>query len=304
MQTPPFDTIARVDGARFVGLYDEVWTNRLESLGPLHFPSGRVVVADALATGFSEYPALEYAVPERGEAYVAIGERDEQGRRDKMILASWVEFDGRKGTKWVPAYFEGHDPDDDYLPGFGVDSGTACIADARVAARLDDEASGELAMNALYDADGRPAEHVFHPGAPDHFLLTVSGMGDGYYTAYWWVDDAGEPAGVAVDFGLMTRTIWQTARIPLPLSRGPIVHETFERVGAKVHVPRFPPIGRLKLRIEGGVSRVRYMDGDTPLRSLTPKRMLRTSTYDLGKPEGTHLEIAFRFGREPAEPVE
>ncbi len=130
-----------------------------------------------------------------------------------------------------------------------------------------------------------------------------SGLGDGFYSSLWGLGADGEPVVLAIDFNLMRRPIWHTARIPLPLKRGALHHEVFELAGARVSVPLLPLFGKRRLRVRDGIPRVRVMDGERVVAH--PPRTFDgpDPVYELGKLQGTHLEIAFSRGYEAVSPL-
>ncbi len=123
MYSPPFEEIAFSDGVQFEGLWDRVWTNRIHRAGTIRFPSGRIVVADALATEFEGHPGFERHVSDQqAEVFAAVAESTtEEGEDDWVTLAAWVRFSDADIVHWEPAWYEGYEPDDNYDPGFGVD---------------------------------------------------------------------------------------------------------------------------------------------------------------------------------------
>ena len=261
MLIPDFDAIAFRNGARFEGLWDRVWTTRIQRLGTINFPSGRIIVADSLCTTFTPHPTLEREVPNTvAQCNVSYAtSKTPDGQPDEVILAAWVRFGDSEIVHWAPAYYEDFEPDDTYHPGFGVDSGTACIADADAARSVDSEDDGEALLRAINEP---VADFAFHPRASEHFVAVRSGLGDGFYSSFWGLDAGGTVVCLVVDFELMHRPIWDVATIGLPLRRGELRHEVFDRAGAKVWVPRLPLFSSPRLRIRGGLPRVRVLDGD------------------------------------------
>ena len=96
---------------------------------------------------------------------------------------------------------------------FGVDTGMACFADA-TAARLfsnvlkDFKATSPEA-NYYHDVlsrdipdDANWGEHRPDPALPLSVIISSSGLGDGLYSAYWGLDETGNPVELVVDFQL------------------------------------------------------------------------------------------------------
>ncbi len=295
---PAFEEIAFTDGAKFEGLWEQVWTNRIIDAGELTLSTGRVQVADALCTGWEDYPAFERRAPPGSHTvHVSLAERED----DWVISCAWLKFSDAKISHFEPAFFEGYEPDDGYAPGFGVDSGTAAITDADRAGDLDNERDGEDLLNAINATSGRE-EFCFHPNAPDALFCTRSGLGDGFYEVFWGLDDAGEPVCMVVDFGLMTVPIWKVATFPMPVRKTKLTHPVFDETGARAQVKK-PWFGELELHVDNAIPRVRGIANGEVVSH--PNRVFQGSTavYPLAKLEGDTLEISISAGRKPAVPL-
>ena len=99
---PPLGEIALVEGARYLGTWDREWTTSIVSLGSVSFPSGRIIVGDALCTEFATHPAFERLAPTgEAEAFLSIahskteaGEDDQRRQRPGELLRG---FQGGSG---------------------------------------------------------------------------------------------------------------------------------------------------------------------------------------------------------------
>lgn len=294
-QIPQFEKLAMVDGTRYES-YGEVRTIRVRHVGRMAFPSGKILVSDAFVAEFVTDPALERTVPE-GPHDVFVSESQSGENRD--LVTAWVRFGDAPVAQWIHAFYEGYEPDDTYEPGFGVDSGTACIADRTSAAAVDDGEAAEHLYEALF-ADAQAFPHAgFHPDC-DNFFACTSGIGDGFYTSFWGLDAGGEVAVLMVDFNRLRVPVYETVRVTTPLPRGKRI-ASFTRSGITVQTTWLPLFGPPKLAMYGGHGFVRAHLPGGP-ESLRPTRGLAT-TYRLDVPDGTELEIGAPHGYAPAQPL-
>jgi hypothetical protein len=303
MLVPNFEEIAMVDGVLFEGAWGDAWTNSVHSAGQISFPSGRVVVADALASDFDRELPLDRAVP-RGPHDVFFGVAA-QSPSDTLVVAAWVRFSKRAVRTWVPAFSEGYEPDDTYIPGFGVDSGTACIADLEQARSVCTEAAGERLLHGFVDGyEPGIREALFHPDTPDSFFACSSGLGDGFYSAFWGLDVEGAPTYLVVDFDLLVVPIWESFELDLPLRRGRVTAPLLEKAGAKIWVPRLPIFGKPILRVRHGHPRVRVLREGHAVPGVTRRHEHGDALYDIEWEPGDRLEVSFRIGKRLAEVLE
>ena len=105
-----------------------------------------------------------------------------------------------------------------YEPGFGVDSGTACIADQQAAASVNSEAAGEELLAEFIEQAANGPHAQFHPDCADFFICS-SGIGDGFYTSYWGNSASVETMVLMVDFGRLRVPVYDTFRLVTPLPR-------------------------------------------------------------------------------------
>ena len=299
MLIPDFDNIVFVDGARFEGLADEVWTNRIRHVGELRFPSGKVLVADSLATSFEREVPLDHEVAEGPfDVFVAMAETSV----DRRVSAAWVRLSENKVRSWAPAFYEGYEPDDTYVPGFGVDSGTACIADFDAARSVAGEAAGDRLLAAFGEADvGSDAPVLFHPDMPERFFACSSGLGDGFYSSFWGLDASGQPAVLLVDFDLLIVPIWESFDLEFPLKRGRIDAPVLEKTGATAWIPRLPLFGSPKLRVRDRVPRVRVLRGGERVDAVSRTFELSDALYSFDAVPGDILEVSFSVGHRCAK---
>ncbi len=294
---PDFEGIAMVDGARYADLMGDLRTVHVRQVGDITFPSGQVLVSDAFVADFESDPALERTVP-AGPHAVFVSEASFGELTD--IITAWVRFSDHKIKTWTPAFYEGYEPDDTYLPGFGVDSGTACIADRGSAASVNHHGAVERAAAALHSEHHPSPRAIIHPDC-ENFFLCHSGIGDGFYTPYWGLDDSGEPVILMVDFNCLMVPLLDVKTVTTPLPRGQVVAH-FERPNVSVRTTWLPLWGPRKLVVRGGFASVRALHSDGSER-LVPTSNVLTTTYVVDVPDGTTLEIGATKGYVPARPL-
>jgi Protein of unknown function (DUF4241) len=189
---------------------------QLVKLGRLHVPSGHIYCCDPFLS--HEVNVLEETVP-AGEfdVDVCVATLPEWGSR---VALARVRLSTAKPVEWRQATFvvEGERQAE-----FRVDAGLACFMDQQTrdlfvrvvnefhaadaaANYYDDILAAEFKQNAdpsnPYHA-GDWALHTVIDGDPRNVAMFASGLGDGWYSAYWGVDDTGKPAMLVADFGIL-----------------------------------------------------------------------------------------------------
>ena len=201
--------------------------------GRIALPSGRVIACDPLVSLETSGRPFTRAVPE-GRYPVTLGLLE-----GDVALAS-VRFGRAKVARWELALSAGER--DEGRPGYGVDSGKGCFADAdaaegyaaqrralgqRVAqqlldegvdpkgpswheayaARIAEEGPDLLAAAAMSAAiqKKRFASIVLGGEGGGSLVAFTTGVGDGVYASYWGLDAKGRPMMLVTDFGLLDR---------------------------------------------------------------------------------------------------
>ncbi len=126
----------------------------------------------------------------------------QSSRGDVRVALSRVRVAEGRPTRWELAVQQGQDPRT-LAPGerfgYGVDAGIGCFADpAGLSAYL--ELRDRLAV--LEDQGPTWSVGVFEQDGGSAVLFS-SGYGDGFYSSWWGVDDAGEPLVLVTDFGVL-----------------------------------------------------------------------------------------------------
>lgn len=192
----------------------------------LSLPSGRVIACDPLVALEGARPFARAVPPGRYRVVLGMLERD--------VALACVRLGRARVARWELARREGGG-----APGYGVDSGTGCFADADAVAvyAAEERARDERAMQKLRDEGIDPGDAVaWHEAmtakladeGPDPLsAVSVSvqakrfgalvldaegggslvafktGAGDGVYASYWGLDAKGRPMMLVTDFGLV-----------------------------------------------------------------------------------------------------
>lgn len=197
--------------------------------GELQLPSGRVAACDPL-TSLAHAPAFARTVAP-GAYPVFLGVMDGDVAWARLALG-----DGR-AVRWEPAWLGGERKGEG-VPGYGVDSGTGCFADAEVAAKwrehrdqLGAEVTRRIAAAGIdpHDGDrwhgayqrflGELEPQTLHarldaaglergngatlPLDGGNLVAFRTGAGDGVYASFWGLDERGAAVALVTDFGLV-----------------------------------------------------------------------------------------------------
>lgn len=192
-------------------------------VGDLNLPTGKIIAADPFFT-YDQRPFKRTVLPDKYPVYVYVTEIDEEHFR---IAYAKIKFRSKDASKWVLAITdditkeEMDELTDDEFFGFPVDSGLACFLDEETNAALNAK------MDALQEKD--PEANYYDEVLADEFkvyssknkfsrelgdwndhrpdresdnnvIMFASGWGDGYYPAYWGLDENGETIELVIDF--------------------------------------------------------------------------------------------------------
>lgn len=191
-------------------------TNRVVDLGELVVPSGALYCCDPFLS-HEVGPLERWVPPGRYRVQVCVAPTGEWGPRVAMARLVLSE---RRAVAWQEASFRHHGVRSSR---FRVDAGLACFMDASTRDLLVEavDACHDAGPDANYYNDMLAAEfrrnadptRPYHAGdwalhAPlagdeRNVALFASGLGDGYYRAWWGLDDAGIAVALVVDFELL-----------------------------------------------------------------------------------------------------
>lgn len=185
-------------------------------IGKLHLPSGHIFCCDPFLS--EEVNALDRTVaPGNYEVKLCIATLPEWGKR--VALAGLII------SKQAPMYWQEatYSINGERLSGFPVDAGLACFMDQETRKRfiqiVDDfyatNTDGNYYDDVLVDefklsadpnnpyASGDWNLHYPIKHSSINIAMFASGLGDGFYRAYWGIDLMDRPAMLVIDFGLL-----------------------------------------------------------------------------------------------------
>ncbi|MCW4468829.1 DUF4241 domain-containing protein [Flavobacterium sp. MFBS3-15] len=192
-------------------------------IGDVNLPTGKIIAADPFFTE-EQRPFSRTVEPDKYPVYIFVARIDELHHR---IAYAKIKFRPESATKWILALTDDltseelNDLTDDEFYGFPVESGLACFLDeqtnAELIAKIDSVQEAKPESN-YYDevlADefreysgknnfsrqlGDWNDH--HPDADsdNNVIMFSSGWGDGYYPAYWGLNDDGDAVELVIDF--------------------------------------------------------------------------------------------------------
>ncbi len=180
----------------------------VEKAGRLAVPSGRLLVWDSgFLTGDARPLSLKIP-PGNHEILLS-----QAGNHNGCAMLAWGRRD--RVTAYVPVQLVGRT--EDYH--VSVDTGTACIADAKAVLSLNDREREKLhhrIVEATF-ANDQSRDHVLigvrEKGAPE--LVNIhAGMGDGGYACYAGIDDEGAPQCLVIDFSIYGKNVEHERIIP------------------------------------------------------------------------------------------
>lgn len=192
-------------------------------IGDLNLPTGKIIAADPFFTD-AQQPFARRVEPDKYPVFIYMAEIDELHHR---VAYAKVRFRPEAATKYILAITEDMTKEEldelgeDEFFGFPVDSGLAALLDAEtneqlttrmkllqennpeadyydeVLAKEFEEYSGK---NQFSRALGDWNDH--HPDADsdNNVIMFSSGWGDGYYPAYWGLNDNGDTVELVIDF--------------------------------------------------------------------------------------------------------
>lgn len=192
-------------------------------VGDVNLPTGKIIAADPFFT--HEQSAFSRIVePDKYPVFIYVSEID---RLHHRIAYAKIKFRPEEATKWILALTDDlteeelNDLGDEEFYGFPVESGLACF--------LDEETNGQLIakMDALQERDpeanyydevlaeefreysgknnfsrelGDWNDHRPDKESDNNVIMFASGWGDGYYPAYWGLDEEGNTIELVIDF--------------------------------------------------------------------------------------------------------
>lgn len=192
-------------------------------IGDVNLPTGRIIASDPFFTD-GQQPFSRTVVPDKYPVYIHVAEIDKLHHR---IAYAKIKFRPEEATKWILALTDDlteeelKDLGEDEFYGFPVESGLAAFLDeetnAQFIAKMDaleesqpdanyyDEVLAEefrkySGKNTFSRELGDWNDHHVSEDSDNNLIMFASGWGDGYYPAYWGLNDNGDTVELVIDF--------------------------------------------------------------------------------------------------------
>jgi hypothetical protein len=193
------------------GLVDGV-PMRIQTLGELNVPTGRIVAADPfyVAKDFTR-PFERRVAPGRYPVIASLADLAGWGERVAFVM---LKLSPAAPASWHLA--ETTLPEHVFRSHYGVDAGLGLFADlasAELFARMQRECATSHPQGNYYDdvlarcfeAHDNWCEHRPDPASDLNVIIFSSGLGDGLYPSYWGLTASGVPVCLVTDFQLFDR---------------------------------------------------------------------------------------------------
>ncbi len=139
---------------------------------------------------------------------------------DQRVAAATVRFHAGTPVRWEVAHLAGTPRKKGTDPGYPVDALTGSFMDTATQALIKAEPGGwptpsykalekQLLTDNYRHSWGWASYHP-DPSAHGNCVAFSSGWGDGVYSSYWGLDEAGEPLCLLTDFDVFTDEDWTT----------------------------------------------------------------------------------------------
>lgn len=199
--------------------HDDIEIETLE-IGNVNLPTGKIIICDPLMYIDSK-PLVKTVTPGKYPIKIYVAKTKDSG--DRHALAQ-LEFSKKKAIKWVLALRENENIKeleyDDSFFGFPVDAGLASFFDYKTGIEYqkfesdfaksnpngniyDDFFEIEFKKNSKNknnpDEIGDWINYTF-PNTELNIPMFQSGYGDGFYPAYWGIDEQGNVSSLVIDF--------------------------------------------------------------------------------------------------------
>ncbi|WP_159800901.1 DUF4241 domain-containing protein [Flavobacterium sp. MK4S-17] len=192
-------------------------------IGDVNLPTGKIIAADPFFTE-GQQPFARSVEPDKYPVFIYMAEIDQLHHR---VAYAKIKFRPENATKWMLAVTEDltqeelDELSEDEFYGFPVESGLACFLDAETNASLiakmdevqdkDPEANyyDEVLAEEFRQYSGKNQfsrelgdwnDHHPDKESDNNVIMFASGWGDGYYPAYWGVDEEGNTIELVIDF--------------------------------------------------------------------------------------------------------
>lgn len=192
-------------------------------VGDVNLPTGRIIAADPFFSA-EQQPFSRTVEPDKYPVFIYMAEIDKLHHR---IAYAKIKFRPTEASKWILALTDDLTPEElkdlgeDEFYGFPVESGLACFLDeetnAQFIEKMDelqerspesnyyDEALAEefrnySGKNTFSRELGDWNDHHPNKDSDNNIIMFASGWGDGYFPAYWGLDEEGNTIELVIDF--------------------------------------------------------------------------------------------------------
>ncbi|OYQ31943.1 hypothetical protein CHU92_14970 [Flavobacterium cyanobacteriorum] len=209
----------------FYDLEDEINDAELVEIhiGELNLPTGRVIAADPFFTD-TQQPFARTVEPDKYPVFIYMAEID--GLHHRVAYAK-IKFRPEQAKKWILAITEDLTDEElnglaeDEFYGFAVESGIAAFVDAKTNEELvakinelqeknpESNYYDEVLADEFRDYSGKNQfsrslgdwnDHHPYKESDNNVIMFASGWGDGYYPAYWGLNENGDTIELVIDF--------------------------------------------------------------------------------------------------------
>lgn len=206
-------------------LDDEMNSQELTEIhiGDVNLPTGKIIVADPFFS-LEQRPFARTVEPDKYPVNIYMAEIDKLHHR---IAYAKIKFRPEEASKWILALTDDLTNDEltdlgeDEFYGFPVESGLACFLDEETNAVFvkkmdelqeknpesnyyDDVLSEEFreysGKNNFSRELGDWNDHHPDAASDNNIIMFASGWGDGYYPAYWGLNENGDTIELVIDF--------------------------------------------------------------------------------------------------------
>lgn len=192
-------------------------------IGDVNLPTGKIIAADPFFAS-EQQPFARTVIPDKYPVYIYMAEIDKLHNR---IAYAKIKFRPETSTRWVLALTDDmtqeelDDLGEDEFYGFPVESGIAAFLDAETNEQFADkiEKQQETSPAGNFYDDVLAAEFMEYSGknnfsrelgdwndhqvnedSDNNVIMFAAGWGDGYYPAYWGLNDEGDAVELVIDF--------------------------------------------------------------------------------------------------------
>jgi len=192
-------------------------------IGDVNLPTGKIIAADPFFAS-EQQPFARTVIPDKYPVYIYMAEIDKLHNR---IAYAKIKFRPETSTRWVLALTDDmtqeelDDLGEDEFYGFPVESGIASFLDAETNEQFADkiEKQQETSPDGNFYDDVLAAEFMEYSGknnfsrelgdwndhqvnedSDNNVIMFAAGWGDGYYPAYWGLNDEGDAVELVIDF--------------------------------------------------------------------------------------------------------